>query len=278
MKHVLRALVTSMAGTLPEPLLRELASTHQRKMLARDPFIEQQGLVGTFHKTGTVLIAGIFREICRVSGTTFWNASDYKDESEPTSWNVCFDGHSDFGKLEKAAVAQLPKAIIVRDPRDVVISAAYYHTKSKEPWLHVAKDEFDGKTYQQVITELPTAYDRFKFELEHSAAYNINKMLSWAESQDPKLLILHLEDLTSDKSLAAYHKLFDHLGMGSAFHNLGHSVAFKRSLFSEEKQRTAHVRDPHPAQWKTEFNDEVLNMFHEKFKNAPEILGYESSF
>lgn len=38
----------------------------------------------------------------------------------------------------------------VRDPRDIAVSAYFYHKVSSESWLHMPRAEFDGRSLQQV--------------------------------------------------------------------------------------------------------------------------------
>jgi hypothetical protein len=65
---------------------------------------------------------------------------------------------------------------VVRDPRDIAISAADYHVRSKEPWLLVPQTQFGGMTYQERIAAYDQLDDRVLFEIEHSSAATVHEI------------------------------------------------------------------------------------------------------
>lgn len=229
-------------------------------------------LIGTFHKTGTTLFRGILRDLSAKYGMKVWHSSRSPDQ--PSQWDVCFNWHSAFENIE-IDPRKYPTLVIVRDPRDVVISAAHYHMKSTEKWLHRPNEQFDGMTYQQKINSLPDMHARFLFEMNHSAANVIRQMI--ARRSDPAYSaakFVGLETLMADVDLIAFTGVFTFLGFkGPALDN-ALQCAVDNSVFAGK--RSKHMRDPSAAQWRSVFDDKLSAEFHNRFGDAPAILGYPS--
>lgn len=238
--------------------------------------------VGTFHKTGTVLMAGIFRSAARKLDLVFWplyeSKPKFKDAAEyaPPNlhWDICFDGHSRFLKSKRLFGADALGVISIRDPRDVIVSSAAFHCKSTEPWLHAPRRKFGGKTYQQVICALPNENARLLFEMENRAKQTIDEMLG-IEQGDPRLLITRLETLMTDVDFLEYRKLFSFLGFEGPSLEVCLGVARAHSIFSGKAKRAGHVQHGRGAIWKDRFTPEIAAEFERRFPGAAERLGYE---
>ncbi len=234
---------------------------------------EQPCLIGTFHKTGTTLFNNILRQLEKTAGLIVWNPD--RGPKPEAQWDVCFNWHSNFGAID-VWPENHPTTIVVRDPRDVVISSAYYHMKSTEGWLHVERPEFDGMTYQQKINSLVDMKSRFLFEMEHTAKDNIRAMLN--RKSDPAFrdaLFVRLEDLVDDVELKFFSQIFSHLSFSGSGLTAALDAAHRMSLFSGHTNK--HVRDPKPAQWLSQFDDELHHAFTDRFGNAAERLGYRAA-
>src|SRR5581483_12442001 len=101
-------------------------------------------LVGTHHKAGTVWLLSIFQRICQQYG---WRIHHGVAATPPPEFDVFFPWNSQF---DRAAIQPPFKGIhMIRDPRDMIVSACFYHQKATEKWLHVRQDSLGGLTYQE---------------------------------------------------------------------------------------------------------------------------------
>ena len=127
--------------------------------------MRRRAVIHTHHKTGTVWMRKTFRQIgvalkIPVAGLSQKSVLDI-DFSKPM---IALDPTSRFPVSRWQEVAGTRESDrffhLIRDPRDVIISAAHYHTKTDEPGFHVARDKFDGQTYQQKINGLGSDRER----------------------------------------------------------------------------------------------------------------------
>ncbi len=230
-------------------------------------------LIGTFHKTGTVLFQNILRDLSKQHGVEVWNSGQSADA--PAHWDIMFEWSSAFSNFG-IDPAKYPTLIVIRDPRDVVISSAHYHMKSAEAWLHIPKEKFEGRTYQEQINSLADMRARYLFEMDHKAGAVIREMVK--RKQDPaysQALFVTLESLVSDVDLVTYRKLFTHLGFDQHSLQAALDCALKNSVFAGKHNQ--HVRDPRPKQWLKIFDAELNSEFQERFGNSAKLLGYDES-
>ena len=167
-------------------------------------------------------------------------------------------------------------ALVIRDPRDVVVSGAHYHARSNEPWLHRPRDAFGGRTYQEALLALPDMEARLVFELRQTGGRTIAEMLA-ARERYPGFAMVRFEDLVTDHELKAFRALFAHLGFPEAAMDRLLAVAERNSVFSGRVKPSLHVRSARPAQWRSEFTPAVLQAVMQRFPDAPERLGYRPS-
>lgn len=230
-------------------------------------------LVGTFHKTGTMLMQAILKEFCQHAKLSFWNAG--RRPIPKKNWSVGFDWWSDFGErgLDPSA---FPTALIIRDPRNVIVSSMRFHRLGKEPWLCTPDEALGGKTYQQALLDLPTDEERLLFEIKHQGGATIADMI--AAKRDPahaQSLFLPLERLMSDHSLSGYSEIFRHLGLAECYMPLALSVAYKHSVFNPAFRKSDHLTTGRGSVWRDALSDRVLRALEEAFPGASVELGYE---
>lgn len=231
-------------------------------------------LVGTFHKTGTILMRGIMAQVARACGLTFWAPGMGKI---PENWNVLFHVNSNFERNIRAA--RHPTVVVVRDPRDVIISAAHYHCTQALPgdaWLHVPDPALDGRTYNQHISALPDDDERYIFEMNNKSADTIRRMLRFPRRR-PNVMPVKLEDLVADRDLETYRRMFTWLGVPADKIEPALDIARSRSLFAGAGAGSPHVRSGQPEQWRSRFSPRVLAAFEDRFPGAAVELGYPPS-
>lgn len=239
---------------------------------------ERPIFAGTFHKTGTVLMAGIFRELAKRLDLVFWQPKPFVWKQEAPieagfHWDICADGNSRFLSRKDFFRGDVRCVLCIRDPRDVVISSAAYHVKAAERWLQVPREEFGGKTYQQAICAIEDEDERLVFEMDNAAGNTIRRMLA-IDWSDERIYVTRLDRLIVDYELAEYRRAFTFLGFGGDALDTCLNVARAKSIFT----RTAlppHVRHVAPAVWRERFTPALAAAFEERFPGADERLGYE---
>lgn len=231
--------------------------------------------IATYHKTGTALMGKIVRQAGQQGLVEPWIMHETE---EPESWNLAFQRHARL--LYPGFETDKDKAryvIVVRDPRDLIISAAYYHCKADEEWLFRPEEKFDGLNYQEKIKSIPTMEEKFLFEMDHSSGGQIRMMMR-LPFQAESLAITRLETLVTDYDMEEYTRLFKFLDFAGDDLKAMVDIAERNSLFSGNVKKSVHVRSGKPAQWKTEaeFTDKCVEKFNSLFPDAVEKLGYQT--
>jgi len=163
---------------------------------------------------------------------------------------------------------------VIRDPRDVIISGAFYHMRSSEHWLHLPRDDCNGSTYQELIKELDPESALF-FEMERYGAHTIRQMANWDYS-DSRFLNVKYEDLMRDEKQVLFESIFQFLGLNNNIiqEALAHTKSNTISP-GDERPKDPHVRSGAPEQWRQTFKRAHGRRFLELFGNVLIDLGYE---
>lgn len=230
-------------------------------------------LVGTFHKSGTVLMLTVLRRIANQLGYGLWVPNR---RPPPETWDIMLQAHSVF----PADVLEQPHrgAIVIRDPRDIIISGALYHARSdsdREPWLYQPDAKFDGRSYHEAIAALPTDAEKFVFEMDNFGMRTINNMRRHVDLL-PDFIHVRFEDLIADVELTTFRRMFTWLGIREADMDRALKIAEASSLFSGQVD-TKHVRSGKPAQWRQHFTPELHAEFSKRFGDIAERLGYPAA-
>ena len=164
---------------------------------------------------------------------------------------------------------------VVRDPRDVLISAMHYHKRSRESWLHEPIPGNDNVTYQRRLRALPTKFDQYVFEMEHSTAGTLRDLLDWRYSR-ANCFEARYEDLRQDAQLGHWRRISAFLGFDEKEQQISHRCFWQNSLFGGlSRVGNKHVRSGDVAQWKHEFTRDLGSAFLLRFPDALQSLGYE---
>jgi hypothetical protein len=235
-------------------------------------------VVATHHKTGTVWMDGVFKAIASDIGARYVDFRLQYDELTEAlrSPFVLFNCDSNFRDcgylLDRDDVRVLH---LIRDPRDVLISGMHYHKKSTESWLHEPVPGYDNVTYQRRLKSLPTKFEQYVFEMEHSTAGTLRDMSHWQYGRI-NCFEARYEDLRRDTSLAYWAKIAAFLGFDEAENDFCGRRFWQNSLFGGlPRLGNKHVRSGDVAQWKRGFTPELAYAFLERFPNALQHLGYE---
>lgn len=234
-------------------------------------------LIGTHHKTGTVWMRNLFRDLASKSHLAF-KSIRFAPEQEmktPEKFDILFQDHSqfDFAELDRKSLSYLGLHII-RDPRDIVVSSCFYHQKSDEKWLHIPRDQFGGKTYQEKINSYSSLEDKLLFEMDFSSNKNINQIRNW-NYQNSRFIEVKYEQLIEDYRLVLFHEIFDFLNWPPEYLPHALKVAWDNSLFSGKVKNDKHIRSGKKSQWPKYMNKKIRERFCEIFGDVLITLGYE---
>jgi hypothetical protein len=232
-------------------------------------------IVATHHKVGTVLMKEIFTQIAREFGYEFHDYSQLPDPEAASKADIIFDHSSKFSGLNLTAFENLKGIHLLRDPRMVIVSAAFYHQHARETWLLTPRQSLDGMSYQQKINSLPNDEARFEFEMRNSASGTIRDMHSFMAVPRPWCRTIKLETLMTDIELVTYKGLFEFLGFSNSDVNKCVAIAHRNSVFHPEF-KSRHVRSRRADDWRSYFTPRLETLFRESFGDLPEYLGYET--
>ena len=251
--------------------LRTAAKNLSTGLFSRQVLVKNKILVGTHHKTGTVWFANIFHEIASRFGLRFIRSPD--ERFPRGGWDIFQNSHSAF---DLPRLGRFRGLHVIRDPRDQIISAAYYHEKSAEAWLHIKMNEFGGMTYQEKINSFSSFDDRMLFEMEHSAFHNIMSMKEFDHTDD-RFLTVRFEELITDYGLEKFEQIFRFLGFRRVIVGWCLIAAYRNSLFSGAVKST-HVRSGKPKQWPEYFKSVHRKRFEQLFGDVLQRLGYDEEW
>jgi hypothetical protein len=235
-------------------------------------------VVATHHKTGTVWMDGVFKAIAReldVEYVDFRPQHGRLTEALRKPF-ILLNYDSNFREyayiLNRDDVRVLH---VVRDPRDVLISAMHYHKRSSESWLHEPVPGYDNVTYQRRLRALPTKFDQYVFEMEHSTAGTLGDLLKWQYGR-ANCFEARYEDLRQDVQLSCWKRISAFLGFDEREQQIASRCFWQNSLFGGlSRIGNKHVRSGDIAQWKCEFTRDLGYAFLTRFPDALQSLGYE---
>jgi len=230
-----------------------------------------QILVGTHHKTGTIWLFTIFQKIADLYGLNIHHNLDPRDSN---SFDILFN---DQGAFNLELIKKPYKGIhIIRDPRDIIVSSAFYHQKSDEAWLHIPRAEFNGMTYQEKIKSLGSLDEQILFEMENSSKKTIFNILNWNYNNE-NFFEVKYENLIEDTSMNIFREIFCFLGFPQIIISEVIDIAYSNSLFSGQVSNTEHVRSGKTKQYKKYFKKIHKEKFQNIFGDALIKLGFEKS-
>jgi hypothetical protein len=176
-------------------------------------------------------------------------------------------------------LAVLRASHMVRDPRDIVVSGYHYHLWTKERWVHIPREEYGGKTYQEYLKGLDQD-EGIAVEIHRQSGIMFKGMAAWDYAR-PEFLELRYEDVIADEA-SWFTRLFRHYGFTEEAVAESVSIAEEFS-FSKitgrkigEQQSEDHLRSGRHGQWRAEFTPEHVALFKELTGDLVLQLGYET--
>jgi hypothetical protein len=255
-----------LAGNAPG-LLADCAVSYAWRRVVPKP-VQPRLLIGTHHKVLTVFLGRVFRAFAMVANRSVSQGRgaevDYRCE-------ILLDHHSEF---DLSRVAPPYAGLhVVRDPRDLLVSATFYHQVSDEPWLHVAQPEFSGRTYQQQINSLHDMESRLLFELDHSSGMNIEQMLAWSGGK-PGFAELRYDELVGAAGAETFDRMLDSWNLERRDARVLSGLFRYFSLDGAGARNNRHIRNADTGQWRKHFTPAVQAKFDARFPDAARRLGF----
>ena len=235
-------------------------------------------LVATHHKTGSVWMRTVFRAIARNLSVPYVSLSNPRPGApdQPPFPAIVFSDHSDFSKWPYPLEDERCRIFhLIRDPRDVLISAMHYHRTAKEKWLLKPRDSFQGMSYQEKINSLPDDRSRYLFEMERSAGRVIRDMLNWNYNR-PNCFECKYEEIVGDREMRIVTNILRHFGLEGGELETSLRAFWDNSLFGAlQGGQSVHIRSGERRQWPSVFDDVLQEEFLSRFPDALVRLGYE---
>ncbi len=240
---------------------------------------------GGHHKVMTVYFDRTFHEIADTLGLKYQKCT--QDALDPDT-KIFFEEHSQINFTQLTAYTGTH---IVRDPRDIVVSAYFYHLWCQEPWCcqkhHRWQDQpwaikygwNDGVSYQEQLNRL-SKDDGIAFEIERSSCFLLRNISQW-DYDNPSILEIKYEDLVSPRYESTIQSIFEHYGFSG--HRLqtcvdvmkGHSLMNQSDRKPGEEKTRSHLRKGTPGDWKNHFSDRHKQMIKKTWGDLLIRLGYE---
>jgi len=223
-------------------------------------------LVGTHHKTGTVLLTHILKGACKALKwrCTFNHRPTHcgsAAEAVAAGLHLCFLQHGirfqlPLHRATANGSSHVPYRFIhsIRDPLEVVLSGYAYHLKTTERWAQRSEARWNGTTYVKYLNGLSLEQGLLA-ELVHAKRDSLKTMprLFNRTASDRCTLTYRFEDFKSDWD-GAIAKLWDMLGITdratveqlnrlAAKHNVYRpSRSFNKHVSSASADKRQHMR------------------------------------
>ena len=270
------------SGHIPVRAKRAVSRTSYRltqpvRRRVRNPFAHGSGSTivhVAHHRIGTVWFGKVMSRVARQFGLSFQRVAL---ESDVPDAEVVLYTHSRL--FDRAGLNAFRGSHLIRDPRDVVVSAYHYHLWTDEKWVHVPSPEYGGMTYQQYLRSLDPETGIAE-EIRRTTASQLSEMGAWSYAQ-PEFLELKYEDLIADEA-AHFARLFRHYGFSDnaveQSTDLAMEFSFQRMAGRSigKVKEGSHLRSGKPGQWREVLTRDHLALLRELTGDLLERLGYES--
>lgn len=223
------------------------------------------------HKAGTVWLIRVLQAVADHHGLRFQNL---RGAPPAAATDIALQHDS---QIDVAALPRFRGSHMIRDPRDIVVSAYFFHLWTTEAWARAPSPEYGGLSYQDHLRSLPED-EGLLAEIRHSV-YVIDEMRRW-NYRDPRFLEVRYEDAIADET-GFFSRLFRHYGFRRAAVETSVDIALRFSFERLASRRIGetregeHLRSGRPGQWQDVFRESHGALFKELAADTLIVLGYE---
>lgn len=217
------------------------------------------------HKVGTVWFLRVFRGIAAQYGLRVHSG----EQAGLRDQDIFVEDHS---RIEADRLPRFRGSHMIRDPRDVVVSAYFYHLRTTEPWALEPQEAYGGLSYQDYLRGFDK-HEGLLAEIRRSGATSIADMTRWNYA-DPRFLELRYEEMLGDEA-GGFRRLFEFYGFAPKAVEACVEIALGFSL-DRTRQTTSHIRSGQPGEWRKHFEPEHHAAFKAATGDAALRLGYET--
>lgn len=239
-----------------------------------------------YHKCLTEYSKKVYRATCnsvfqpKGSFRHFFHRVDsfYSDCEQQTISSV--SGQAlDLSRFEDIRVVRF-----IRDPRDLLISAYYYHKRGAESWCHL-KDptDLDWKIVNgSVSPNIPEGLSLTEYLNQSSLhdgliaemdfrRFHYASMLEWPED-DPRVRLYRYENIIGNER-ETFADIFQFFGFFLPTRWVGahHARRFRAGASASKRK---HIRNPNSGQWRKHFTPELKKEFNRRYGDVLEKYGY----
>jgi Sulfotransferase domain len=181
---------------------------------------------------------------------------------------------------------------IVRDPRDIIVSAYYYHRWTKEPWCIDPKYDWNMITSNSLFSDLihkdksnwpvNVSYQNYLLTLDKELGIilemlrndaHFKHMRNW-DYDNPDFIEIKYEDIIGNE-VDIFEKIFKHYNLHPKLIDRGLYYVDYFSMKNKAKGKKSHVRSGKKKQWETELSPRILAIFEEQHSDLLSKLGYK---
>jgi hypothetical protein len=224
----------------------------------------------------TLYFNDVFKALCQQEGLEFQNTAFSAADPESADIILSHDSCLDLGNIRQT----WRSTHMVRDPRDLLISAYFYHLRTKEEWcVEPSAGNHDlppDMSYQQHLRSLGREQG-ILYELGHVSGRITELMGRWDYSS-PGVLELRYEDVLGNEAFW-FKRIFKWYGFSGDMVSKGVEIALR---YSQEKLRPGDPGHGHgnrksrPGYWREHFTDPIRKAFRNSYGDVLVKLGYES--
>ncbi len=264
-----------MRGTAVTPLSASVAAARkQLRRKLRSPFrpeARNPALVHcSHHKVGTVWFGRILSTITDNYGLRM-QVLGRNDVPDPNT-DVFLFNNSHWFKREYLGDRAFRGSHIVRDPRDLAVSAYHYHLRTTEKWALTPQERWNGTTYQEFL-RAKDPEEGLLAEISRCNGSEYAHMSKWDYNQE-EFLELRYEDMLEDEP-GSLRRLFEHYGLRDKERDICVRQAGAFSLDVVRAKNDAHVRSGRPGEWRDAFGPQHIERFKALTGDLVVRLGYE---
>jgi hypothetical protein len=225
------------------------------------------------HRVGTDWFDGVLGAISQHYGLRFQHCT--QDELK-TNTDIFLQDHS---AVDVSILPPFSGSHIIRDPRDIVVSAYFYHKWTREWHVHIPKVEFGGLSYQQHLNAIPQE-EGILAQMRNTRG-SIRPMLQW-DYNNPDFVEITYENIIEHEE-QTFYDIFKHYGFSHTEATASVGIAKEFSFERKTKRKigmveeNSHLRSGRTNQWEDIFSDQHKEYFKTHFGDVLITLGYEAN-